>query len=164
MKKVKTEKVFLILLFPLSLGIFFLSLRKPPIKDWLLVYFFNAATNAILDKLLVSYNKVKYPIRLLPKIFETHILFDYILYPTATILYNQMTYKDNPVKIFLKLFYFSIPLLLIEYWAERKTNLIKWKKGWNWHHSFLSITAKSFLTRSLISLVRKTSKKQEKYT
>lgn len=142
-------------------GLLVMVLRKPPIKEWLLVFLFNASTNGLLDKLIVSYNnKLKYPTRLLPKIFKINILFDYLLYPTLTIVYNQLTAHDKPLKIFLKLFYFTIPVILVEFWAEQKTGLIKFRRGWKWYHSFLSLTIKSLFTRLIIGWVRKVGNKQ----
>lgn len=141
--------------FVLGIGLLTLVLRKPPIKDWLLVYLWNAVTNGIIDKIVVSYNTVKYPTRLLPKIFKINFLFDYLLYPTMTVIFNQLTEKDHkPFIIFIKLFCFTIPMILVELWAERKTGLIKFKKGWKWYHSFISLNVKSLVTRLWIGWVR----------
>ncbi len=38
-------------------------LRKPPIKDWVIVYLFNAVTNIYTDKFLTYFKIVRYPIR-----------------------------------------------------------------------------------------------------
>ncbi len=27
-------------------------------------------------------------------------------------------------------------MLLIELWADKKTSLIRWNKGWYWYHTF----------------------------
>lgn len=136
--------------------------RKPPIKDWLLVYLFNAVTNGILDSFLSAYNIIQYPVRFLPKVFKTHILFDFLVYPTFTIIYNQITRKDKPFAIFYKLLFFTIPMTLIELWAVRKTKLIKWKKEWKWYHSFIGFTVKSLITRLFIGVVRKVERKQKR--
>ncbi|WP_332695080.1 CBO0543 family protein [Halalkalibacter lacteus] len=123
-------------------------------KDWILVYVYNAVTNGIIDKMIVKRNIVQYPVRLLPKLFNIHILFDFFVYPTITVMYNQITYKNKPLLIFYKLLYFTIPMLLLELWAEKKTDLIKWNKGWKWYHTLITITIKSSITRSVIGLVR----------
>ncbi|MFP3727614.1 CBO0543 family protein [Priestia filamentosa] len=162
MKGNKSDKRFLRVLCILNLVFLIpIILRKPPIKDWIVVYLFNAVTNGIIDKLLTSYNIVKYPVRFVPKIFNIHILFDFLLYPTFTILYNQVTMKDKPFAIFYKLLFLITPAFLIEVWAVSKTHLIKWKKGWNWYHTFISIMFKSLLTRSFIGIIRKISEKQK---
>lgn len=141
-------------------GLLVIILRKPPIKEWILVFLFNAGTNGILDRLIVSYNKLKYPTRLLPDKFRINILFDYLLYPTLTIIYNQLTVNDKPFKAILKVFYFTIPIILVEFWAERKTSLIRFKKGWKLYHSFISLTIKSLFTRLWIQWIRRVENKQ----
>ncbi|MDG5789224.1 hypothetical protein QA612_17330 [Evansella sp. AB-P1] len=155
------EKLFL--RFSLVLGLLLLPIifRKPPIKDWLLVFLWNSATNGIIDRLVVSYNIIQYPVRLLPKRFRINILFDYLLYPIITVTYNQLTKKDKPMKMVVKLLCFTIPMILIEVWAERNTRLIKFRNGWKWYHSFISLNIKSLLTRLWIGGVRRIEEKQE---
>ncbi|MDE5414303.1 CBO0543 family protein [Alkalihalobacterium chitinilyticum] len=158
----KLDKFILGTLFVVGIGLLPLALRKRPIKDWLLVFLWNAATNGIIDNFVVTYNTVKYPTRLLPKVFKINILFDFLLYPTMTMFYNQFTEKDNkPLTIFLKLLCFTIPMILIELWAERNTGLIKFKRSWKWYHSFISLNVKSLVTRLWIGLVRKMEEKQK---
>jgi hypothetical protein len=60
--------------------------------------------------------------------------------------------KDKPFASFYKLFYFTIPMFFVEFWAVRKTDLIKWNKGWKWYHTFISITIKSLCTRLFIGI------------
>ncbi|MCE4051704.1 CBO0543 family protein [Bacillus sp. Au-Bac7] len=134
-----------------------LILRKPPIKDWIIVYLFNAITNGIIDNFLSSYKIVKYPVRLFPKIFKTHLLFNYFLYPSFTVFYNQITYKDKALKAFLKLILVTIPPFLIEVLAVKKTEYIVWSKNWKWYHTFFSIILKSSFTRVLIVIIRRLS-------
>ncbi|WP_246880066.1 CBO0543 family protein [Bacillus suaedae] len=148
------------ILVAVTIGLLPLFLRKPPIKDWLLVYFFNAISNGFIDQIIAKQKIVKYPVRLLPKLFKKHIVFDYLVYPTITIFYNQVTSKDKPITIFYKLLFFSIPMLFVELWAAKKTDLVDWKKGWAWYHTLISITIKSSVTRLFIGLVRAIDKKQ----
>lgn len=135
--------------------------RKSPIKDWIIVYLFNAVTNGIIDNALTKNKIIKYPNRLFPKIFDTHLLFDFFLYPTFTIVYNQMTAKDNTFAIIYKLFVITIPVFLIEFLAERKTNLVDWTRKWRWYHTFFSIILKSLLTRLFIALIRRVDAKMK---
>lgn len=153
---VKNQRIFLKIIFALNLIFLIpLLLRKRPIKDWIIVYLFNAVTNGVIDNILTKRKIVRYPIKIFSTLFDTHILFDYFLYPTFTILFNQLTYKDKPAQIIKKLFIMTLPPFLIEFWAERKTNLIKWGKKWKWYHTFLAITIKSLVTRFAISVIRK---------
>lgn len=148
-------------LFVFGISLFAFLLRRPPIKDWLLVFLMNAVTNGIIDKVLVFYRILEYPTRVFPKIFHIHTLFDYLLYPTVTVAYNQLTAKDKPIIIFFKLFLFTIPIILIETWAKKNTGLIKYKKGWRWYHSFISLSLKTLLTRGWMEWIRRMDDKQK---
>jgi hypothetical protein len=155
MKRHKPQKRLLqVTLFLNILIIIPLFLRKRPFKDWIIVYLFNAFTNAIADNVLSKKKIVKYPVNLFPKIFDTHVLFDYFLYPTFTILYNQWTMKDKIFPTIFKLFLMATPAFFIEFLAERKTDLVDWSKKWKWYHSYLSIILKSLSTRLIIGIVR----------
>ena len=54
----------------IGLGMLPFLFRKPPIKDWLLAYAFNALTNGIIDKFIVSHGLLRYPTRLLKNSLE----------------------------------------------------------------------------------------------
>lgn len=157
---IKTQRKFLRIAFILNLIVIIpLIVRKPPVKDWVIVYLFNAVTNGLIDNILTKLKIVKYPVRLFSKYFDTHILFDFFLYPTFTIWYNQMTHKDNIFSIIYKLFIIMIPLFFIELWAERRTSLIEWSRKWKWFHSFFSLILKSLMTRLVIGVVREVDSK-----
>jgi hypothetical protein len=149
----KNEKYFLHGLLILSIAVLSFLMVRQPKKKWLIVYSFNAITNIILDK-WVTKNFISYPTRLFPKIFNIHILYDAFLYPIGTVIYNQWSSKDKLIAIVYKLLFFSVPLTIFEFWAERKTGLIKWSNGWRWYHTFLSVTLKSLITRGVLSIYK----------
>jgi hypothetical protein len=68
--------------------------------------------------------------------------------------YNQWTLNSKPLEIILKLFPFVIPQTIIETIASKKTNLIKWKNGWTWYHSLISLMVKLLICRSIIAIIR----------
>ncbi len=149
----KNEKRFLYGLLILSIAILPFLMKRPPKKEWWLAYTFNAVSNIILDK-WVTRNFISYPTRLFPIIFNIHILYNAFLYPIVTVIYNQWTSKDNLIGIVYKLLFFTVPLTIFEFWAERKTGLIKWSNGWQWYHTFLSVSLKSLITRGVLSISR----------
>ncbi|MCA1038333.1 hypothetical protein LCM00_02320 [Bacillus infantis] len=161
MKRSKSDKKILWALSFLSIGVLFFTLRKPPIKDCLLAYLFNAYTNAIIDKYVVAKQYVTYPVRFLPKLSDVNILFDYLFYPTASLLANLVTNKDKGLLLAIKMIGITFTIFRIESWAERNTKLVKWQKGWTGYHSFATITLKSFLNRYIIEIVRKIDKHQQ---
>ncbi|WP_271751788.1 CBO0543 family protein [Cohnella sp. JJ-181] len=150
----KNEKKFLYGILMITLGVLLFIMKRQPRKDWFFAYGFNAITNIAIDK-WVTGKYISYPTRLFSKIFKIHVLYDTVLYPTATVIYNQMTSKDRLPAIVYKVFLFTVPLTLFEFWAERKTGLIKWLNGWTWYHTFLSVSLKSLITRGSVTIYRK---------
>jgi len=161
LKSIEANQRALIGLCAICLGFLVYSFTKPPRKDWMLAYLFNAASNLAIDKLVVKKQLIEYPVRFLPRIFKTHLLFDLFFYPTVTIIYNQMTYRDKPLNQLFKVFLLSIPLVLIEAWANANSKLIKWKNGWSWYHTFLGITIKSLITRGFVGFARYITSKEK---
>ncbi|WP_088105609.1 CBO0543 family protein [Halalkalibacter urbisdiaboli] len=155
MKPKTYEHVILYGLLVLSLGTLPFLLSGSLRRQWFMLYLFNAMTNGVFDKMINTRNIVVYPVRLLPKCFKTNILFDYLMYPAITVFFNRLTYNNQPLTIIYKWLMISIPMLLIEIWAERKSNLIKWNKNWKWHNTYLSISAKSLSERLLSFYLRK---------
>ncbi|QDP42150.1 hypothetical protein FN924_09005 [Radiobacillus deserti] len=130
------------------------AIYKRSFKDWIIVYLVSIIGNTLADKFLVTKGYLRYSIRPFPKRFRIHLPFDLILYPLMLLYYNQWTLNSKPIGILLKLFPFVIPQVLLETFAERKTNLIEWKKGWKWYHSFISLIIKLLLCRSIIAGIR----------
>jgi len=70
----------------------------------------------------------------------------------------QNTKIHVPLAIFYKPLSLVIPLFLIEYWTEKKTSLVKWRRGWGWYHNLISVMFKTLVIRSIIGIARKISK------
>lgn len=134
-------------------------LRKHSLKDALLAFLLNAITNNWMDLYLVYHKKLKYPIRLLPKLFKTNVAFDYLLYPTTSVLINQVTKKDSFLKTVGKALGFILCIFGVELWAVKNTKLIKWKNGWQWYHSIISLLIKSLLNILTVRTIKKWDEK-----
>lgn len=159
MKKRKYEKNILRILCVLGIGSFFNLLRKPPLKDWLIIFLLKSYIASILDNLLVKKGYLVYPIKLI-KTFDVSVLFSYLLFPVTCIYFNQVTKNSSIIGILIKCLFFSLPSALAEYWIERKTNLIRYKKTWTSFHSFLSIAGTFLFVRFMMILIRKAAIKQ----
>jgi len=129
-------------------------IKKPPTKDWLLVFLFKGFLSSILDNLVVKKGYVTYPIKLF-KSFDFSFIFDYLLYPVACVHFNQVTKKSSIPGILLKTLYFSIPMAVTEHFLEKKTKLLKFKKGWNSYTSFITLSITFLISRAFIAIVRK---------
>lgn len=130
------------------------AIVKRSFKDWIIVYLVSILGNSMADRYLVSRGFLKYDIRPFKKSLKIHFPFDYVHYPLMLLYYNQWTLNSKPLGIILKLFPFLIPQVLVETFAAKKTNLITWKRGWSWQHSFFSLAIKMLLCRGIISIIR----------
>ncbi|MCA1040082.1 hypothetical protein LCM00_11280 [Bacillus infantis] len=129
-------------------------MRKPPVKDWMLIFLFKGFISSIIDKLLVRKGYITYPVKLL-KSFDVSFIFDYLLYPIACVYFNQATKSSSLFGILIKVLYFSLPMAVAEHFLEKRTKLIKFKKGWNSLTSFYSMTLIFLLSRTFIAFIRK---------
>lgn len=151
----KHDLIILRIILILGVLIIPIAFKRKGIKDWLFVYLWNGFTNILLDKWITSIGKIQYPARLCAKVFNINVPFDLVWYPLISVFYNQLTKDDNLVRSFYRLFYFTIPIILIEAWAEKNTKLIAFQKGWKWYHSFISLNVNSLLTKGLLKVVKK---------
>lgn len=149
-----TEKTTLRVLFVLGILFFFQLIRKPPVKDWLIIFFLKSYIASIMDSLLVKKGYLKYPVSLF-KTFDISVLFSYLIFPVTCIYFNQATEKSGPLSTLFKLFLFSAPSTLVENWLEKNTKLIQYKKSWTSLHSFLSISATFLAVKLLMAVIRK---------
>lgn len=148
------EKNALRALFIFGILSFLNLVRKTPVKDWLLVFLFKGFISSILDNVIVKKGYIRYPINLF-KYFDFSFIFDYLLYPITCVYYNQVTRKSNILGILVKTLFFSIPMAVIEHFLEKKTSLIKFKKGWNSFISFGTLSITFLVSRAFIAIVRK---------
>lgn len=154
------EKSTLKVLFILGILSFLQLIRKPPIKDWLLIFFLKSYIASIMDTLLVKKGYLKYPVSLF-KTFDISVLFSYLIFPVTCIYFNQATKHSGPLSTLFKLFLFTAPPTVVENWLERNTKLIRYKKSWTSFHSFFSIAATFLAVKFLIAGIRKLAEKQE---
>ncbi|WP_416147136.1 CBO0543 family protein [Salipaludibacillus sp. HK11] len=154
----KKEKKFLIIITTISLIILPFAIIKRSFKDWIIVYLVSVIGNSFADRLLVSRGYLEYKIRPFPKKISIHLPFDYVHYPLLLLYFNQLTLNSKPLGILLKVFPFVIPQVLFETYLAKTTDLITWKNGWTWHHSFISLFVKLLLCRAIIAVIRTVNK------
>lgn len=129
------------------------AIVKRSFKDWVIVYLVSFIGNHFADSYLVTKGYIKYKNKIFKNI-KIHLPFDYIHYPLLLLYYNQWTLNSRPIGVFLKAIILTTPQIILEILAEKKTKLIKWKKGWRWYHSFLSMVLKLIICRSIIAIIR----------
>ncbi|WP_226086554.1 CBO0543 family protein [Mesobacillus sp. S13] len=135
-------------------SLFFLSRKKRNIKDWILIFFIKTFVSTIFDGPLIKAKYMQYPHRYLPKLFDSNIVFLYILFPLSCVMYNQFTDKMKPLKTILSVFLFSGPMTLVENWLEKNTKLVKYSKGWNGYITFSVLSFTFLLVKGCINGIR----------
>jgi hypothetical protein len=156
MKRRKKEDKSLALFTMIGTILWIFIVKKPPVKSNIIIHIMTSILTTTIDQILVKLKFLKYPIRLFPRFFSIHIIFDWLLCPVITIAHFQLSKNDkNWFIIFLKLLIFTTSQLLIEVWAVNKTRLIQWKNGWEWYHTYVSMNIKFFLVRILIHSIEK---------
>ncbi|WP_251395383.1 CBO0543 family protein [Metabacillus litoralis] len=154
--KRKSEINILRSLFAFGIISFIPLMRKKPTKEmneWLIVFFIKSYISSYLDIIVNKKGFVKYPVNLF-KIFNTSVLFDYLLFPLACVYYNQLTKNSTLKGILTRVLFFSVPIAFVEDILVKNTKLIKYKKGWNSIISFISLTLTFLVVRALISVIR----------
>lgn len=138
----------------ISGSVCFLFRKKGDIKDWFLIFFIKTLVSTVLDGPVVKTNYVQYPHRYLSKLFDSNIVFLYILFPLSCVIYNQFTYKMKPTISILSVLLFSGPMAILEHFLEKNTNLIKYNRGWNSFISFIVLSFTFLLVKGFIEGIR----------
>lgn len=99
-------------------------------------------------------DKVKYPIRIKPRMFKINIVYDLLVCPYLSIWYCQSTYNDNIPNIIKKLFLWVLPQGAYEILLERKTKSLKFKKGYEWYHSLFLVFVVKILARLVLEFIK----------
>lgn len=120
-------------------------LRKDRLKFWSALYLMNAVSNHLIDRALIKFNFLKYPVRIFPKLFKVNVVYDYFICPYFSVWFSQATQKTGLLKTLVRLAIITSPQIALEIWAERKTNLLHFR---NW--TFLR-TATAIVSVKLVS-------------
>ncbi|MCA1321052.1 hypothetical protein LC085_14105 [Bacillus tianshenii] len=151
------ERLMIRGLFLLCVSLFPFAVKTPKYKEMLIVFFSKGVLSILLDTYVVNTGRVKYPIRPMPKIFSTNILYDLFFFPILSIFWVRQTYHDKIPYILLKSLTWSVPMSILQWFMEKKTDLFEWKK-WSILHTFASVNFTLFTIRALVGLVKKFSK------
>ncbi len=132
------ERIILWALFLIGITLLIFSLRKPLIKDSILIFLLNAYFSMFIGVLVVEEKMLEYPIRLFSNYFASSLLYEYLLFPVVCIYFYQTTYHSKYMSIVLQCLLYTSALTVIEVLFERYTDLIEYHT-WTWIHTFISI-------------------------
>ena len=131
------------------------AFKREKLKDWVLIFFLKGYISSFLDQIIVKKKRISYPVRFMSKYFDSSLLFDYLLFPLLCVFYNRTSEKSNLHSIFLQSFIYSTPMTVLEVLLEKKTNLIRYKKSWNWLITYFTLVSTFLFVRGFIAIIRK---------
>jgi membrane-bound metal-dependent hydrolase YbcI (DUF457 family) len=141
-----------VVFFSLGISLLIFSLRKPPIKDKLLVFMFTGYCSTILGVIIVEKGMLLYPVSLFKNFFDTSPLYEFLLLPLVSIYYYQSTYYSGWIGIAVQGFFYTTVLAITEFLFERYTDLIQYNT-WTWLDTFISVFLVLFLVRAIVQFV-----------
>ena len=131
------------------------AFKREKLKDWFLIFFLKGYISSFLDQIIVKKKHISYPVRFMSKYFDLNILFDYLLFPILCVFYNRTSEKSNLHSIILQPFIYSMPMTVLEVILEKKTNLIRYNKNWNWLITYSTLVVTFLFVRGFIAIIRK---------
>ncbi|MEH7109610.1 CBO0543 family protein [Bacillus sp. JJ1764] len=151
------EKKLLNLLSIVCIVSFPFLFKGSKMRENLVIFFSKGILSTLIDAYVVGTNRLEYPVRPLPKIFKTNILYDMMFFPILSVIWVKITYNNKLGLILLKSLIFSVPMSIGQYILEKNTRLFKWKK-WSPFHTFISVNFTLFTIRGLVGLLKKLDK------
>ncbi|WP_404456724.1 hypothetical protein LG329_15860 [Virgibacillus necropolis] len=141
----------------IGIALLVISLRKPPMKDWILIFLLTSYFSTFFGVIVVEENMLDYPIKLFPhEHFDSHILYEYLILPVVCVYFYQTTYHSGYKGIFLQCLIYTSALTIIEVIFEKYTDLLEYNT-WTWIHTFIGVFLLMFFVRFLMKLlIRKT--------
>lgn len=130
----------------------FIFKRKNLLMD-LIIFFSKGVLSTCIDSYCIKTKKLKYPVRPFPKVFDTNILYDLLMFPLLSIVWVRWTYNANLKTTLLRSLWFSVPMSIAQMIMEKTTKLFSWK-SWSVWHTFVSINFTLFTIRGAVWLLR----------
>lgn len=128
-------------------------IKKPPFKQWLMLYFVSSSIAVFLDTLFVDMGLYEFEFDLLPYT-DISDVFDYIVYPIIVVWMAYWTYRMKWWQTVLIIILLSFGLALFENWLEVNTELIIYHH-WSWETSLIWFIGIGILLRLLMEAFKK---------
>ncbi len=148
------EKKLLNLLTALCIVSLPFLFKGAKMRENLVIFFSKGVLATLIDAFVVGTQRVEYPVRPLPKIFKTNIIYDILFFPILSVIWVKISYFDNFGKMLLKSLIFSVPMSIGQWYFEKNSRLFKWKK-WTPFHTFVSVNFTLFSIRGFVGLLKK---------
>ena len=146
------EKTMLWLLALIGVGLFVFSMRKPPIKEWLLFFLLTSYFSSIIGVIVVEEGMLTYPVNLFNRHFDSSLTYEYVLFPVLGVYYYQSTFRSGWIGYVLKAVIYSGIITITEFFLEKYTDLIHYE-SWTWYYTFLSTLLLLLIIRIIVNFI-----------
>lgn len=153
MMQLSMEQIINIVAALLTLCLLIFAVDWRYFRDWIVVFLFMSVLGAFWGTPVVEMQLLEYPVRLLPRFFDTSILFEFWVFPVLCILYNQITRERSLWPIIYYAVLFSVGMTAVEYPIELYTDLIKYM-NWSWFTTFCTLNITFLASRAFITFYR----------
>jgi hypothetical protein len=147
------EKKLLNLLLGLCIVSVPFMFKGKKMRETLLVFFSKGVLATLIDAYVVGTKRVEYPVRPLPKIFKTNLVYDILFFPLLSVIWVKISYNDKLRNILLKSLIFSVPMSIGQWYLEKNSKLFKWKR-WSIFHTFGSVNFTLFTIRGFVGFIK----------
>lgn len=141
----------------LGIALFIFSLRRQPVKDWLLIFFIAAYFATLIGTIVESLHLIEYPTRLFKETFPSNLLFEAVILPVINMYFYQLTYHSRSVNIIIQGILYTSVLIIGEVIIKKYTSLIVYV-NWNWFISFVTVFCFLLAVRFLLKLINRKNK------
>ncbi|ALX50557.1 hypothetical protein AOX59_06410 [Lentibacillus amyloliquefaciens] len=149
------EKIILWFLLILGIALFIFSLRKQPIKDWLLSFLLTSYSALILGTIVVEFKLIKYLV--LSNHVNAGYLYELLLFPVIGVYFYQTSYRSNLPGIIFQCALYTSGLTIVEVIIEEYTNIVEFV-NWHWTYTLLSVFCFMLAIRFLLKLINRKNK------
>ncbi|MBU9722401.1 MULTISPECIES: CBO0543 family protein [Bacillaceae] len=125
----------------------YLFVPKGKFRNAQIPFLFTQFLTWLLGLLVTEKKLIRYPVRIFKYASKNSFSFEYFILPALTAMFN-MRYPQSKGVLVKGLYYFVFTgsISALEYYALKRTDLIKYNK-WKWSWSFISLWITFFLSR-----------------
>ncbi|WP_428908313.1 CBO0543 family protein [Niallia sp. Krafla_26] len=136
-----------------AIGIFVLLLfnfvPRKRFREENIIFLFKQLITFLFGLLAVERKFLEYPSRVFfRRTLRSSFTFEYFIYPTICTLFNL--YYPEKRGYFVKFLYYFVhtaPIAAFEVFAKKYTNIIRYKNGWTWYWSFITLWISNYISR-----------------
>ncbi|MEN1968541.1 CBO0543 family protein [Lentibacillus sp. N15] len=153
------DKIILWFSLGAFIALFVFSLRKSPMKEWILAFFVTAYFANFFGAIVAKLNLIKYPENFLSQYFSSSLLFELIAFPVINVYFYQTSYRSGWLGIIIQCVLYTSGITVLEVILKKYTNLIVYM-NWNWLITFISVLLFMLGVRLLLELQKRVSKNE----